>query len=277
MRFPKLSRTAALVAFAAAFTACSDSTGPTELDASSALQSLSIGLNQVGGIDAPDQDQANAAFSAILPLLDIVNVSLDGSSQSFYALALRESYPEGTCEEALFADPTFPTEPGVCTPLSLGVVTILWQSRSASRAPDKLILIVGDAGTSTFDFLAQDFPAVAIYVQGQDRVFGSESGTMTTQVTATNETCDIPLPPYAKAGTCNFATFTEQGSIVMSEFALEGPTGRTTTIGIPSITLDGLWLNITEVQPIMVASVSSAARVVGRMARGAITSRVLAR
>lgn len=242
-----------LLAFAiASIAACSDSTGPVNLDSSSALHSLAIGLNQLGGSGTPSAAEAAATFDAIAPLLDKVNVTIGGASQNMYAFGIRQSFPAGTCEETVFADPQFPPDPGVCTPPSLGVTVILWQSSSASLPPDKLIFISGDVGTSNFDFASSTtFPALAIYVAGPDKFFISESGTLTTQVTSLDQTCSIPLPPYAKSGTCSIATFTEQGSIMMSEANLDGP-NQTLAVGIPSITLDGLWLSVTEVQPVPV-------------------------
>src|SRR4051812_37983214 len=207
-------------------TACgSDSTGPTSLDAASALKSLSIGLNGFGGV-TPAEGEANEVFDAMAPSLAKVNVTIDGASQGMYALGLRESFPAGTCEENVFVDPQFPPMPGVCTPPSLGVAILLWQTRSASQAPDKLVLLAIDVGTSNFDF-AQDFPAIAIYVEGQDKLFGSESGSLTTQVTPGSQSCNVPLPPYAKSGTCTFSTFTSQGSIALDEFTLNDSPGAT--------------------------------------------------
>ena len=242
----------AVLAVATLFLAAcgSDSTGPTSLDSNAALQSLALGLNQLGGVESPTTSEATSAFSAIAPLLDKVNVTIDGASQGMYAVGLRESFPPGTCEETLFVDPLFPPQPGVCTPPSLGVAIILWQTHSATQPPDKLVLLVADVGTSNFDFTGQAMPAVALYAEGQNSVFTSESGTLTTQVVASNQTCNVALPPYAKSGTCSFASFTEQGSIVLSEFTINGPGTRTLTLGIPSMTLDGLWLAITEVQPV---------------------------
>ena len=111
---------------------------------------------------------------------------------------------------------------------------------------------VYDPGTSNFDFTlaGNDFPAAAIYFEGQNKVWSSESGTLTSQVSSTSQTCSIVLPPYAKTATCNIASFTEQGSVVLSAFAVSGPTNEKVTIGIPSITLRGIWLAITEIQPV---------------------------
>ena len=131
-----------------------------------------------------------------------------------------------------------------------------------------MILLGADVGTSSFDFASESLPAVALYTEGQDKMFLSESGTLTSQVVSSNQSCNVPLPPYAKSGTCSFATFTAQGSVVLSDFSLTGPSNKTLTIGIPSITLDGLWLAITEVQPVSVASVG---KVSTRLLAGALS------
>ncbi|MFL5479911.1 MAG: hypothetical protein ACJ79X_12915 [Gemmatimonadaceae bacterium] len=253
-------------------TACgSDSTGPTSLDAASALKSLSIGLNGFGGV-TPAEGEANEVFDAMAPSLSKVNVTLDGASQNMYALGLRESFPAGTCEENVFVDPQFPPTPGVCTPPSLGVAIILWQSHSASEAPDKLILVATDVGAGNFD-LAQDNPPIAIYIQDQDKLFASESGSLTTQVTAGGQSCNVPLPPYAKSGTCTFSTFNAQGSVVLSEFTLNGSSAGSVTLGIPAMTLNGLWINITEVQAVPATGIRVAAsRALSRLMSTAVAA-----
>jgi hypothetical protein len=116
-----------------------------------------------------------------------------------------------------------------------------------------MILIVADAGTSNFDFSSSTLevlPAFAIYIQGQDNIWGSLSGSLTSQVAGGSQTCDIPLPPYAKSGACSIATFDEQGSIVFEDFTLDAPSTQRLTIAIPHQTLHGLWLAISEVQPV---------------------------
>ncbi|HJP59481.1 MAG TPA: hypothetical protein VJ865_05765, partial [Gemmatimonadaceae bacterium] len=109
-------------------------------------------------------------------------------------------------------------------------------------------------GTSNFafDVNANELPAVAIYIQGE-KLWLSQSGTLASTVTAGSQTCDIPLPPYAKSGTCTFATFDEQGSILLADSeALYGPNVNAppVTLTIPRQTLHGLWMQISEVQPI---------------------------
>jgi hypothetical protein len=256
MSFAKVRTFSVLAAFAAIFTtACgSDSTGPGSVDTDAALQSLALGLQGLGGIGSPTAPAPNLSFGGIAPLLDRVTVTMDGVPQEMFALGLRQTFPAGTCEETLFVYPEFPPEPGVCTPPPLGLTLILWASHSASQPPDHLVLIVADEGTSTFEFASStDLPSVALYVQGEDRLWVSLSGNLISQVAGTSQTCDLPLPPYAKSGTCNIATFDEQGSIVFEELE-PGAYPEPMTLKIPRQTLHGLWLAISEVQPITITA-----------------------
>ena len=257
----------ALVVMATAFiSACgSDSTGPGSIDSNAALQSLSLGLQGVGGVGSPTAPQFNSSFGGIAPLLDQVTVTIDGSSETMFGLGLRETFPEGTCFESLFVDPAFPREPGVCTPPPTSLVLVLWQSHSATRPPDRLVVILADTGTSSFDFVTDNLASepsyelplnfvVALYVAGEDDIWGSLSGTLTSRVAATTQGCDLPLPPYAKSGVCNIATFDEQGSIVFEPLEFDAPSTRRLNLAIPRQTLHGLLLAISEVQPIQIST-----------------------
>jgi hypothetical protein len=262
MTLKKMRVLPAISIFAVAFTAgCgSDATGPGSMDATAALQSLALGLQTVGGVQDPTAPDLSTSLGAVAPLLSQVSVTIDGASQNMFAFGLRETFPAGTCEETLFVDPLFPPEPGVCTPPPLGLSLILWQSHAANQPPDRMILIVADTGASSFDFGASSFdvgsqalevlPAFAIYIQGQDNIWGSLSGNLTSQISGGAQTCDIPLPPYAKSGACSIATFDEQGSIVFESFTLDAPTTQRVTIALPHQTLRGLWLAISEVQSV---------------------------
>jgi len=254
MTFKNTRVLSAISTFAVAFmVACgSDSTGPGSVDANTALQSLALGLQSVLSTGDPTAPDLSTSLGAVAPLLSQVSVTINGASQNMFAFGVRETFPAGTCEETLFVDPQFPPEPGVCTPPPQGLSLILWQSHVASEPPDRMILIVADAGTSNFDFSSSldVLPAFAIYIQGQDNIWGSLSGTLTSQIAGGSQTCDIPLPPYAKNGACSIATFDEQGSIVFEQFTLDAPTTQRLTIAIPRQTLHGLWLAISEVQSV---------------------------
>jgi hypothetical protein len=244
-----------LVVFAAAFiSACgSDSIGPGSIDSNAALQSLTLALQSTGSVGSPTSPDVSTSLGGVAPLLDRVSVTIDGASQGMFALGLRETFPVGTCEEDVFIDPLMPPPSGVCTLPPLGVVLILWQSHSATQPPDRMIFIVTEAGTTNFDFSATSvggLPAVALYIEGQENIWGSLSGNLTSQVSATSQTCNVPLPPYAKSATCSIATFDEQGSIVFEPFSIDAPSTQRKTIAIPPQTLHGLWLAITEVQAV---------------------------
>jgi hypothetical protein len=234
---------------------CGDSTGPGNLDSSAALRSLVLGLGPISA--SPTAPSMDASFGGIAPLLDQIQVTIDGKSQTMFALGVRETFPPGTCEESIFVISPAPPEP-MCTPMEEGVGLILWQSHSASAPPDRLIVISGDVGTSDFDFLASFtsasnvVPASAFYMEGEDNMWFSLSGTLTSQVAATNQTCSLPLPPYAKAATCSIATFDEQGSIVFEPFDpfTSVPSSKRLTLTIPRQTLHGLWQAVTETQPV---------------------------
>ncbi|HEX6629415.1 MAG TPA: hypothetical protein VF105_15805 [Gemmatimonadaceae bacterium] len=247
------SNFAALLAFAVVgLTACgSDSTGPTDLDSASALRSLALGLQQFGGDGTTATLEVDNSFGGIAQFLDQVTVNIDGAPQSMYALALHESFPPGTCEETIFGN-IIPADPNVCTPPQLGLAVMLWQSRSPSQPPERMALLVGDVGTSNFDFNFDSplLTAVGLYVVGQNELWVSQSGTLTSGVAATSQACDVPLPLYAKSGACHIATFDEQGSIVFELFDENGTSTKTQTLTIPRQTLHGLWMAISEVQPI---------------------------
>jgi len=230
----------------------SDSTGPGHVGSSTALQSLALGLQSMGGTGSPTTPtDPNALFGGI-GLLDQVNVTIDGAAQTMFALGLRETFPAGTCLESLFV-PFAPPPPGQCTPPALGTAVILWQAHSATLVPDRMIFIATDAGTVNFGLAStplNGIPAFAIYLEGGNNLWSSPSGSITSQITATSQTCTFPLPPYAKSATCSVATFDEQASIVLEPFSLALPGTQQLNIGIPRQTLHGLWLSISEVQPV---------------------------
>ncbi|HEY8832714.1 MAG TPA: hypothetical protein VIM21_09380, partial [Gemmatimonadaceae bacterium] len=89
-------------------------------------------------------------------------------------------------------------------------------------------------------------PAFALYTEGQDEVWISVAGTLTSNVSASSQSCAVPLPPYAKSGSCNVAAFDEQGTV-----NFEPVTGTTAKdIVISRQTIDGIWLTITETQTV---------------------------
>jgi hypothetical protein len=246
-------------------TACAGSTRQTSLDSNSALLSLAIGLTQSPEADGSSPAETKASFDAIGPRLAKVSVTVDGVPQKMYAFSVRETFPPGTCAEAVFVDPSFPRLPGVCSPLVTGISTFLWQTRSASKAPDKWIRLITDVGTDEFDHSTATFtitssgrpktqepffPAFASY-SAAGKLFGAQSGSITTSMTASGSRCAVPAVPYAKVSRCRFATFAVSGTIVMRD---QGTTGKTLSLGIPSIVIDGMWIDNTSMQPITLSS-----------------------
>jgi len=169
---------AALLLFLAA---CgTDSTGPSTLDANAALQSLALGM----GTNGTSSVYGPSSLSSLAPQLDQINVTIDGKSQSMFALGLRETYPTGTCIETLIVDPLIVNPPGQCTSPPFAFALILWQSHSAVTPPDRLALIAGNVGTINFEDLTtipDAVPAFAIYTDGRNDVWVSVSGTLTSK------------------------------------------------------------------------------------------------
>jgi len=241
--------------------ACNDSTGPSKLEPNAALQSLMLGMGSAAFVVGPSPIRADASFAAIAPLLDQVDVTIDGKTQSMFALGMRETFPEGTCMENVFIFPSFPPEEGVCTPLDPGLGVVLWQSHSAFTPPARMIFIIADIGTVNFDFdsfvvfdpntqqTTLPILGVAMYLEGEDNFWISLSGSLTSQVAATSQSCGLELPPYAKTGSCSIATFDEQGAITFERLTEDGPTAERLNVTIPRQTIHGLWFNITETQP----------------------------
>ncbi|MGH7605203.1 MAG: hypothetical protein ACRENK_14570 [Gemmatimonadaceae bacterium] len=259
MKNPSVA-TAAYAAVILSLAACgSDSTGPGNLDAHSAVQSLSIGLAGLSGIQSPDAATFAGSLGNMEPLLDQVSVDIGGTTRSMFALGMRQSFPTGTCVEDVFVDPSVPPDPAVCTPLSLGVVLVFWQSHAASAPPDRLLVVLADQGTSDFSFLsdvAGEVPGLAIYLEGNniDNAWFSDAGTLTTNVASTGAGCTIPLPPYAKSATCSIATFQESGGLTFENLNDATTTSASLAVTIPTSTLHGIWEAITETQPVIITA-----------------------
>jgi hypothetical protein len=238
--------TAVACALLLSLAACgSDSTGPSTLDANAALQSLALGM----GANGTSTIYGPSSLSSLAPQLDQINITIDGKSQSMFALGLRETYPAGTCIEALIVDPLIVNPPGQCTTPPFAFALILWQSHSAVTPPDRLALIAGNVGTINFEDLTTVPNAVtgfAIYTDGRDEVWVSISGTLTSKVSASSQSCAVPLPPYAKSGSCKIATFDEEGTINLDPFS---GTNRIALV-IPRQTIHGIWQTITETQTV---------------------------
>ena len=238
-----------LLAFAVlGVTACSDSTGITESEATSAIHSLALGMRSDTfanlGIGFPVT--IDESFDGIAPFLNKVTVNIGGSRQSMYALGLNRSFPPGTCSEAIFGRSPH-TPPDACTfPTSL-LTIVFWQSHSATELPDQIMLFTGDVGTSCFaECPIGSKESFAQFVWQHEEWF-SGSGPFTSNAIATTSPCTVPpLPYYAKSANCSIATFDLEGKITFGNFV----DTNTLTMTIPRQTIHGVWLAVTEVQTI---------------------------
>ena len=116
--------------------------------------------------------------------------------------------------------------------------------------------MAGDEGTTNFDFASiTSVPGVAFYLEGTT-FYISTSGTLTSHVASSGSTCTVPLPVYAKSATCTLASFNEQGTITV-EADPTSPSGAKHTLTIAPQTVDGVWLSITELQPLSLQSAAS--------------------
>jgi hypothetical protein len=246
--------------------ACSDSTGPGNVDADDALRSLSLALGSEGGSDFLFALPASSLGSA--RVLDQIDVGVNGRTERMYALGLRVTYPAGTCLESLVIFPPSQGFPSGCTSPPHGLVLVLWQTTSGSRPPESLAIISADVGTSSFDFDFDEyvpggelelrpFGAFAMYIDSdREEFWTSIGGTLTSQVTPTSETCNVPAPPFAKASTCHVANFAESGQITLERLDLDffdaGPAAPRVTMDlvIPPQSIRGIVQAITQIQPI---------------------------
>lgn len=254
----------AVFAFAfLALAACgSDSSGPGSVGADDALRSLSLGLGS-GTPGALPFALAPSTLGTAARGIDQIDVSINGTTHSMYALGLRVTYPEGSCFETVFVDPSNPLR--VCSSLPLGLVLVLWQTTSGSRPPKRMAFISADVGTADFGTLFApgefDFgpPAFAIYINDREEFWISAGGSLTSIVTPGNETCSVPAPPFAASSTCHFATFDETGRITFERFDFDGfgPSSftaprETMDFVIPRQSLRGIVQAITAVTPITI-------------------------
>lgn len=253
MRVRSVLKVVAATALLFSAAACSDSSGPGSVDASAALRSLAL-LGDVSG-------SGGATFSSVglltlENLLGQADVEIAGKTQKMYALGLRETFPPGSCEENIFIFAGTPPTPGECTTPDLGMALLLWQSHSATAPPDRVLIIGSGIGNGDFNFASSlnttQLPAFAFYAEGQEKLWASVSGTITSQITATNQSCALPLPPYATSATCSIANFDEQANITLEDFTALTNAGPTINITIPRQIILGAWQNITVVKPIIV-------------------------
>ncbi len=90
----------------------------------------------------------------------------------------------------------------------------------------------------------------------REEFWTSIGGTLTSQVTPTSETCNVPAPLFAKTSTCHIANFAESGQITLERLDLDffdaGPAAPRVTMDlvIPPQSIRGILQAITQIQPI---------------------------
>jgi hypothetical protein len=209
-------------------------------------------MGAVGGATSVYGPSANG-LATLATQLDQIDVIINGKTQRMFALGLKQTYPPGTCTETLISSPSVVVPPGQCTAPPFAFALILWQSHAATAAPDRMALIVGDTGPINFAQTSPAsgvIPAFALYMEGENNLWDSKSGTLTSNVTATNQACGVPLPPFAKTGSCSVANFDEQGTIIFEPFWGTDEL----KLEIPRQNVRGIWQTITETQTIMVGA-----------------------
>jgi len=244
-----------------------DSTNPTApagVSKQAALQSLATGLAAAGASStSPEEGLTLAILPPVSAVADLsvsqVSISVDGTPVQVFALARRVIYPNGTCLEQLLGVSNFGS-PGSCTGLPGALSLILWQTSSGSQAPDRVAVLLADAGTSSFANPSSfdnsfptggAFPPIGFYLERSGAMWLASGGSISSTVTATGQTCTMPLPVFASSATCGLGSFLEAGSITFSPL---DPAGVTTTgtrsITIPAQTLGGIVQTVTATTPL---------------------------
>lgn len=254
MKVRSVLRVVTATAFVFSFAACSDSSGPgSSVDATAALRSLALltDFSSSGGASF-----SPAGFVSLGTLLGQVDVQIAGKTEAMYGLGIRQTFPAGSCAENIFLVSGFAPPPGECTTPDLGMGLILWQSHSSNERPDRVLYISSAVGSGDFSFAASlnalQLPAFALYSEGQNSLWVSISGTITSLISATSQSCALPLPPYAVSATCSIANFDEQANIQLEDFTSLTNTAPPINIVIPRQTMYGVWQSITQVKPVTV-------------------------
>jgi hypothetical protein len=265
MRFPKLCKTSkvgsSLVGVLVLLGACgTDSTGPGgafEPVNDDAVQSLILGMQSMP-MPMAGVTPVSDGFGTIAGRLGDVTVTIDGKSETMHAIGLKTSFAAGLCAEDFAYYPPIPHDPSVCSPALRPLTLVLWQSHSRLERPDRMILITGEAEASDFKpdplRLGSYVVPLMYFMDGPDHIWRSSSGLLTSSIVSTDQSCSLPLPPYAASATCKMATFDEEGSVVLGQWSYmpQEPAERTVTISRQ--TLSGVWQHITAVTQIVIST-----------------------
>jgi len=188
------------------------------------FDSLTVGENVAYGLreqfwDKMTNDEIEARVAQALGLVGLPGIQvmrpsdLSGGMKKRVGLARTLALQP---EVILYDEPTTGLDPintarinhlirGIQRTLKLTSVVVTHDMGTAFSVSDRLAMIAGNVGTINFEDLTtipDAVPAFAIYTDGQNDVWVSVSGTLTSNVSATSQSCAVPLPPYARSGSC---------------------------------------------------------------------------
>lgn len=227
------------------------------LNPGDALTSLANGMSGVSGSAIPAGSTLASGALATLPASAVgqVTVQLDGAATTMFALALRTTYPAGTCLEQL-ASALKLSSGSACTSPPGGLMLMLWQTQGARVAPDRIVLIMADLGTANFANLSSltdftpgaAFPALALYLERSGAIWLANAGSVSSAATPSAGTCTAPRVAFIATATCSFATFAASGHISFAPipFGGSGASGSH-SLSIAATAIPGIVTNVTAI------------------------------
>ncbi|MGI8510827.1 MAG: hypothetical protein ACR2MQ_16080 [Gemmatimonadaceae bacterium] len=227
------------------------------LNTGDALASLANGMDGVSGSVLPAGSTLTSGALSALPSAAVgqATVQLDGIPTTLFALGMRTTYPAGTCLERLVGAPSISSGTS-CTAPPGGLMLILWQTESASLAPDRIILIMADLGSVNFADLSNatafvpgaSFPPIAIYLERSGALWFANAGSLSSAAVSTAGTCTTPRVGFIAAATCGFATFASTGHISFAPLPFTGSaTTGSHSLDISASAIPGIVTNVTSI------------------------------
>ncbi|MDQ2888995.1 MAG: hypothetical protein M3R65_00385 [Gemmatimonadota bacterium] len=228
-------------------------TGPRNptVSAQDALRSLASGLASSTGSPSSAILSGSTVAGLSPDVVVQVTVTFDGVPTGMFAVALQTTYPTATCFEQLFPAMSNSMSPAICTPAPQGMAVVLWQTSSATAAPDRLVILYANLGSAsfsnldTFDSGTSALPSFALYLDKSGALSVSSAGTLTSSVRSANQSCSLPLPPFASSATCARVVFTAAGHIAFAADALLGTSGGNHTLDMSATDIGGIVESIT--------------------------------
>lgn len=222
-----------------------------------ALASLTNGMGGVSGSVLPAGSTLASGVLSTLPAAAVgqATVQLDGVPTTMFALGMRTTYPAGTCLEQLVGAPGISLGTS-CTAPPGGLVLVLWQTESASVAPDRIILIMADLGSVNFADLSSatasapgaSFPPIAVYLERSGALWFANAGSVSSAATPTARTCTTPRVGFIATATCSFAAFASTGHISFAPLPFTGSvTSGSHSLDISVSAIPGIVTNVTSI------------------------------